>query len=499
MAKVSTLDTNQIAKVQLYWRNRDDFLGFPDAERDSLNLSWFDDLLVHPNWFDRASTRSTTAIVGRKGSGKSAVRIAAARTLASASDCYVVQTSADELVSRYAPRLEESARRGFGAVPDWCFLYADVVARTIAASLKGKLVLNDDEALLRKLSVLEGITERDFGERLASVVSSLLPWARGLSGEQAIPNDVEALFRRVSTANAFALFIDDFDNIQEGASSVTTRLIRDAIEAADRITSVNPAASVHLLMREDLWLRIEPGWHYADKVAGIAHLSWTQDDLRKWADRRLRYAVAVALGNSPDEIELSFDRNWNLFFPEKIHLRDNDRESSGLHYVIRRTMYTPRGLRRFMRLIADRGTAFPADQRAVEDAEDEFSVDQLSFLKTEFAGICEGLDVCLESFTGRTRPWVPNELYKHLRGLLGTGQVRLNDGGPREDPVALARFLFRIGFLEVRYPDPRDGQLDRFEVRDAMRHPDHWKSIRSDDAVRWAVRSAFYCALRAHS
>ena len=86
------------------------------------------------------------------------------------------------------------------------------------------------------------------------------------------------------------------------------------------------------------------------------------------------------------------------------------------------------------------------------------------------------------------------DLYKHLKGLIGNGQVQLLPGASDgEDAVSLARFLYRIGFLEVRYQ-----QEGRYEVRDAMRQPDHWKSIRKDDAVKWAVRSAFYCALRSH-
>ncbi len=157
-------------------------------------------------------------------------------------------------------------------------------------------------------------------------------------------------------------------------------------------------------------------------------------------------------------------------------------------------MYTPRGLRQFMQLIVQRARQFPANLRDVEDAEEEFSTDQLEFLKTEFGGLCEGLDICLQSFTGKPLETRASDLYKHLNGLIGNGQVRLMPGASDgEDKYALARFLFRIGFLETRYQ-----QDDRFEVRDAMRHPDHWKSIRKDDAVKWAVRSAFYCALRSH-
>ena len=147
-----------------------------------------------------------------------------------------------------------------------------------------------------------------------------------------------------------------------------------------------------------------------------------------------------------------------------------------------------------MELIVKHSKSFPADLRNIEDAEDEFSRDQLEFLKTEFGGLCDGLDICLQSFTGKPLEWVASDLYRHLTGLMGNGQVALRSGASDgADAVSVARFLFRIGFLEVRY-----FSQERYEVRDSMRHPEHWKSIRKDDAVKWAVRSAFYCALRAH-
>ena len=67
---------------------------------------------------------------------------------------------------------------------------------------------------------------------------------------------------RVAQATNFALFVDDFDNLQEEGGATSIRLIRDAIEAADRITHHNKNAEVHLFMRQDLWLNINPGWHY---------------------------------------------------------------------------------------------------------------------------------------------------------------------------------------------------------------------------------------------
>lgn len=483
-----------IKKVQARWKGDPSFLGFPDAERDTAESDWFDHLLVQPNWFVPALQKKTTLIVGRKGVGKTAARIAATRQLQKNDKTIVVDVSADELVSPHSESLQKAVEHGFGSIAEWRQVFADAIVRKIARDLTGKVITKDDDQIIRKWATMEGVSERDFGERIASAMSSVVPWARKILRENSDAKMTDARIQRIVEARSFALYVDDFDNIQERRSIATLRVIRDAVEAADRITHQNNTASVHLLMRQDLWLRIWPGWHYADKVAGLSMLTWSQDDLGKWADRRLRHAAAVALKCDPRSLEGGSGDFWAIFFPGDIKLR-NEKESTGIHYLVRRTMYTPRGLHRFMSLIVRNAKRLPADLRDVEDAEEEFSSDQLEFLKTEFSGLCEGLGICLQSFTGKPLEMRATDLYKHLKGLQGTGQVRLASGASDgDDAIALAHFLFRIGFLEVRYPEE-----GRYEVRDAMRHPDHWKAIRKDDAVRWAVRSAFYCALRSHN
>ncbi|WP_436596762.1 P-loop ATPase, Sll1717 family [Pseudomonas aeruginosa] len=488
------LNDVQIAEVRRRWLRDPSFLGFPDAERDESLSEWYDQLLVRPEWFNPATASKATVIIGRKGAGKSAVKLAAMRQRQAGSDAVCIEASADELASVHASKLTEASSRGFGAVNDWMRIFADLIVRRVAQNLSGKLITSDDDIALRTWAKIEGISERDFGERLADVVKTLVPWAQKLASErQELKTVTDERIARITQATGFSLYIDDFDNLQENAGSANIRLIRDAVEAADRITHQNKSAEVHLLMRQDLWLRLRPGWHYADKVAGVVHLNWEQGDLRKWAERRLRRAVAIALGVEASKVRVRFDELWKIFFPEEVVLR-NEKESSSFHYLVRRTMYTPRGLRQFIALAIEGCERFPITLADIENAEWTFSSDQLEFLKTEFGGLCEGLDICLQSFTGKPLEWIASDLYRHLRGLLGNGQVRLDKGVSDGEPdVALARFLYRIGFLEVRYP-----QEERFEVRDVMRYPDHWKSIRKDDAVRWAVRSAFFSALRSH-
>lgn len=493
-AYIRSLTSTQRDKVRMRWLRDSSFIGFPDAERDTTQDSWFKHLLVQPDWFANAISRTTTVAVARKGAGKSAVRLAGIKRREPESKTLVVEASADELVSLHAERLVKATERGYGAVSDWMQIYADLIVRHLVRDMSGKLITSDDEIAVRAWAKTRGITERDFGERIVDVLKTLVPWAKKVASE----NDYQEKggperMARVAQATHFALYVDDFDNLQEEGGTANIRLVRDAIEAADRITHHNKNAEVHLFMRQDLWLNINPGWHYADKVSGVVHLNWDLGDLKRWARQRLSFAIAVALNVDPKSIRVPFEEMWHVFFPVEVMLR-NKTQSDSFSYFVRRSMYTPRSLRNLIKFALDGADRFPISAQVIEEAEWSYSIDQLEFLKTEFGSLCVGLDICLQSFTGKPLEWIASDLYKHLKGLIGNGQVRLHKGVSYGDPeTALARFLYRIGFLEVRYP-----QDDRYEVRDVMRHPDHWKSIRTDDAVRWAVRSAFFNGLKSY-
>lgn len=493
--QLRSLTSEQISLIRGRWRKNASFLGHPDAERDAKQPGWFEHLLIQPDWFLSAISSPTTVVVARKGSGKSAVRLASIENRKSDAETLVIVASADELASLHAERLTKATARGYGAVSDWMQIFADLIVRHVARDMSGKVLLSDDDIAIRAWATTNGITERDFGERIVALVKTLVPWAKSLHSENSDQNkDSSERIARIAASTRFVLYVDDFDNLQEIGDMSTVRLIRDAIEAADRITHDNSDAEVHLFMRQDLWLNLSPGWHYADKVGGVVHLNWDSSDLKMWTQRRLNRAIGEALDIDPKMIRIPFDDMWEVFFPDEVKLR-NGTTSRSFDYLVRRTMYTPRSLRQLIKLAIDGSDRLPVDQTVIEDAESAYSIDLLEFLKTEFGSLCSGLDICVQSFTGKPLEWIASDLYRHLKGLLGNGQVRLRAGVSHGDPeTALARFLYRIGFLEVRYPQV-DGS---WEVRDVMRYPDHWKSVRADDAVRWAVRSAFYNGLKSH-
>lgn len=397
--QIASLTPAQVEAIRGRWRDDSTFIGFPDAERDTVQDRWFDNLLVQPDWFPNAISANVTVVVARKGAGKSAVRLTSIERRKPDSKMLLVEASADELASLHAERLAKAAERGYGAVSDWMQIYADLICRRLAREMSGLLLTNDDEIAIRAWAKTKGITERDFGERIVDVLKTLVPWAKKVTAENAEQEKGSAeRISRVAEATSFALYVDDFDNLQEGIGASNIRLIRDAIEAADRVTHHNKNAEVHLFMRQDLWLNINPGWHYSDKVSGVVHLNWDVGDLRRWTAQRLRRAIGIALNLDPHGVRIPFDDMWHVFFTPEVTLK-NKSKSDSFSYFVRRTMYTPRSLRSIMKFALDGADRLPVSDLEIQDAEWSYSTDQLEFLKTEFGGLCIGLDICLQSFT----------------------------------------------------------------------------------------------------
>ena len=136
--QVMSLTPDQEQIIRNRWKNDSSFIGFPDAERDTGQDGWFDNLLVQPDWFSKATSATVTVAVARKGAGKSAVRLTSIERRKSDSNTLIVEVSADELASLHADRLTKASERGYGAVSDWMQIYADLYGKRMLRSQVGQ-------------------------------------------------------------------------------------------------------------------------------------------------------------------------------------------------------------------------------------------------------------------------------------------------------------------------------------------------------------------------
>lgn len=499
----------EINKIRSYWAGRPGLLGAPDAEKD-VNLwpHWESSIFLQLDRFRDIRLGRSQLIIGRKGCGKSAGRIAAERSTRESTDgaeqgLIAISASANQLIDSAIKEFQIREQAGAAAVTVWYKIFAAEFLKGIGAALEGKPLVGQAEVEIRRWAISEGFAVEDFGERLIAGARQLLPAVRNRTPD---PNrktilreeHIEELLR----GNKCTLFVDDFDNPGDsnGKERLGIRNVQAAIEAADLLTSHYGGPNVTLLIREDLWLRCRVGWHYLDKVTLPLWLQWNAQELKEFLRLRLAAAAARALDEDfSSRRNMGFGHLWNLFFPETIDLEDGA-QSQGITYVIRRTMYTPRDIQTFLHFALAESKELPLQVGHIRKAEEKFSTERMQYLINEFGTMCEGLSQCLHSFAGHPLEWKTSDLRRHLNGQLGQGSIRPSEAacGDPKSAVDLMRFLFRIGFLEVRIPNDPEIKDGPFEVRDGLRHPDHWSGARADDSVKWAVRSTFYQALQAY-
>ena len=500
----------EIKKIQDYWSGNPNVIGAADAEKDS-NLwpEWESTIFLERSPLKAIHLGYSQLLIGRKGSGKSAARIAAERASGivgsdeTTPNHIVIGASATRLIDSAISDFEIRQKFGAAAVSVWYKIFANEILKGIARTLGGQPLVDQAEVEIRRWAISEGFAVEDFGERLISGMRRLFPQVkdRTIDPNQKVRLHDEHVEKLLRTSNC-SLIIDDFDNTanQGGAERLGVQNVQAAIEAADILSSRRDGPNISLLIREDLWLRCRIGWHYLDKVSMPTWLRWEAPELKEFTKRRLAGACSLALGENPgSRIRESFDILWNIFFPESV-LLDNESDSQGFTYVLRRTMYTPRDIQTFLQYAMTGSKTLPLGPDDIKAGEEKFSAERMQYLLNEFESMCGDLSQCLHSFAGHSLEWTTSELRKHLNGQFGSGGVRPTSAACADpkSPVDMMRFLFRIGFLEVRIPVDQNDRNGKYEVRDGLRHPDHWSGARVDDAVKWAVRSTFYQALQAY-
>jgi hypothetical protein len=501
--QTTLLSEEEVKRIRIYFQRDVSFLGDADAEHDTQRKGWLEDLFVNAPEFGPGITGKSLLVVGRKGSGKSAIRIASSlNSAANIKPRRRVDTSAsaDDLLTAYkdiSSSLGATLSTQEGTVQAWQRTFVYLILKALARDLTNQPITAKADEAVRKWALDKGLVGVDWGEWLVATSRRTLPQVEKALKKVASPSPLTAeAISQALDSTSFTISVDDFDNIYNSEHKTQgVRAVQAAIEAADRLSRRRDFSHITLYLREDLWLLIRHDWHYLDKVTSVLELNWSEHQLKAWTERRLRRAAGEALRVAPSAISTSFDQLWSIFFPLAIRLDDGN-SSHGFWYLLRKTMFTPRDLHKIFTLCAKHSNEWPVHPDALLKAEEQYAQDRIDFISNEFGALCEGLSICLNSFTGKSLQWNAGELYKHLKGLIGTGQVKLAPGASlgQTDEVALARFLFRVGFLEVRIP-----QEGRFEVRDGVRYPEYWKGIRKDDAVKWAVRSAFFRYLRSHN
>ena len=360
--------------------------GDDSAEKDTELLSYF----IDTESYGRLFRKSKSIVVGRKGSGKSALRKKLESDFSNDDDTYVINISPK--FSSIRNILNEPAlSEGFGEEiffqHSWLRQMMLDSLCTIGHQSKGSYT---SESLEYARSIAKELdrTSKDLVENIAEILQRIKVKAGklgdlGLQLEKELRNvaDVDALehhVQKIATSGAkFVVMVDDLD-LGWDNSVISNNLLLGLLSASTYMTSLSANIHVLIFMREDVYTILMEKTQHSDKYRNIERIRWGTDGLISLISERIRF-------NFRRFDEDAGDNPFELVFPPTIGTHNTN------NWLIERTLSRPRELIQLSRFYTEELQGDLPDDAVLKSCESAYSSWKLDDLCTEFSNQYPGL------------------------------------------------------------------------------------------------------------
>lgn len=437
-------------------------------------------------------TSDRSVIVGRRGTGKSALALKLQQHWSGARDVHVVKITPEEHQTIGIRPLIELFGDSFvriraGTRLVWRYVLMMETARCLSS--KREFTKAEGYAFLREHVTAWGQVSRDVVDRYretlrGAVDRSAKPEDR--IGELPIRLDLtkveEALGKACSECSATVVFL--IDRLDEGYEpddvgiGFIDGLLQAAIDLKTRIPRIKPA----IFLRDNIFRavqKLDPD--YSRNIEGhVLRLHWDEESLFNFAAKRLRFAF-----NVPAEATLKV---WN-------HCTAGDLKGrSGFAKCLHLTLYRPRDLLSLLNeafYLAGKNGQSEIVMEHVETTGRTISQNRLDDLTKEYKSILPGLADFVAAFHGRNPELNVREVEALLESVLSNGSedsVVQQEFFILENVQAVLRGLYSVGFLGIRdntsgtFVFCHDGRAPDREFHDLDRvliHPGYWMALNS--------------------
>jgi len=474
--------------------------GTAEGERHIL-----DQVFVEQENFDRLVVPKPTSpivLIGKKGSGKSAILDAISMT----------SLGLGIPVARIRPReMKLVGADDDGSVASLTRVAYEAlistVAVTMAAELRG-LVSAEEKDLLDE-GIRTGVLRRDFVSKLARVLPRLAKPVIGvdLSGDEAEEGAALARIRDVvrrkldRSVGIFYVLIDDTDQVADSGNSHQINRIWGLILAARDLAQISDRLRVVVAVREEVWRRLSrSGAGQRDQADHFEKLTVRLTP----SDKLMHEIVEQRLIASADFCGLSdYDDPWPLFFDgrgAKIPTSKEFRNWADL--VVSRSRSRPRDAVQFLNSLAVHAEERGASRISQEDIDavvPGFSKKRVEFLRNEAEEECPEVEKVVDALAGvgydqgsfKASFEVIREALRRVPSSGVTLFKRRLKPNNDDDFLALLQFLFDYDILNARMSDNREDAGYRF-IRpwDDLTLVSHgrWADLQQ---IVWEVNPAF--------
>lgn len=360
--------------------------GDDSAERDVDLLSYF----IDTESYSRLARKSKTIVVGRKGSGKSALRKKLENDFSKKPDTHVVNISPKYSAIRNILN-EISLSEGFGEEiffqHSWLRQMMLDCLCLVGHRSKGKYSSENLE-FARGISRDLNRTSKDLVENISEILGRLKAKAGnlgelGLHLEKELRNvaDVDSLEHHLneiaSSGTQLIIMVDDLD-LGWDNSQVSNNLLLGLLSASSYIKSLSYNIHVFIFLREDVYSILMEKTQHSDKYRNIERIRWTKDGLISLLRERIQHNYRK---NGEDCIGDPFD----CVFPVTIGTHNTD------NWLVERTLSRPRELIQLARFYTEDVEGEEPQDDALKACETSYSSWKLDDLCTEYSNQYPGL------------------------------------------------------------------------------------------------------------
>lgn len=423
--------------------------GDDSAENDPNLLEYF----IDSDAFQRLRRKSKSIVIGRKGSGKSALRKKLEQEFCEQENTFVVNI-APKLSTIKNILNNKDIVNNFGEEiffqHTWLRqILLDLLSK-VGDGSKGKLT-QESWSFARDISIQLNRTSKDMIENITDVLSSIKVKAGnigdlGIQLERELRNvaDLEALEFHVKKlgddgAN-FVVLVDDLD-LGWDNSVAANNLLLGLLSTVNYLSRLSGKIYCCVFLREDVYSILISKTQHSDKYRNIEKIRWDSNKLLGILNSRINYNICQHL---LPQVENPF----LTVFPKTIGTSNTE------NWLIERTLSRPRELLQLSRFYTENIEGQDPDDKALKDCELNYSSWKLDDLCTEYSNQYPGL-MSLFSF------WKTNffrykyhlkrdeydEMVSQIISSVSIEEDWFSEIKEKQDKERLLRILYEIGFI----------------------------------------------------
>jgi len=360
--------------------------GDDSAEKDENLLSYF----VSTESYNRLSRKSKSLVIGRKGSGKSALRKKLESDFIHQSDTHVINISPKYSSIRNIIN-DQSLRESFG---EEIFFQHSWLRQMMLDALcifghkaKGAYA-TDSMAYAREISKELNRTSKNIVENISDILSRIKTKAGnlgelGLHLEKELRNvaDVDSLehhFKEITTSGAKTIIMVDDLDLGWDNTEVSNNLLLGLLAASSYLMALSSNVHVFIYLREDVYSILMEKTQHSDKYRNVERIRWDSESLVSLLSQRIKHNFEEA--GEPLESDVFY-----TVFPRTIGTHNTD------NWLVERTLSRPRELIQISRFYTEGLESNTPDDKVLKSCESTYSSWKLDDLSTEYSNQYPGL------------------------------------------------------------------------------------------------------------